>query len=221
MEETTVVHKKKTLMPKLRFKDFNDSWKKGTIGDYYENLRTGMTPSRTRPDYFKGDIPWISSGELNYGYIETTTESITQEAVNNTNLKIYPPNTLFIAITGLEAPGTRGKCGMNKVPAATNQSCLAFEEIPIVSTLFLFQWYKKNGIWLYYNFAQGTKQQSFNNKLVKGFIFNIPSLPEQQKIATFLSEIDKKNTITQQQKTITRGIQKRSDTTTLFWSFAF
>jgi type I restriction enzyme S subunit len=192
METVNVLHKKKQLTPKLRFKGFSDNWKKGTIGDYYENLRTGMTPSRTRPDYFKGNIPWISSGELNYGYIETTTESITKEAVENTNLKIYPPDTLFIAITGLEAPGTRGKCAMNKVPAATNQSCLAFEEIPNVSTLFLFQWYKKNGIWLYYNFAQGTKQQSFNNKLVKGFVFNIPSLPEQQKIASFLSALDEK-----------------------------
>lgn len=184
--------KKKKLVPKLRFKGYTDSWKKGTIGDYYQNLRTGMTPSRTRPDYFKGNIPWISSGELNYGFIEKTTESITQEAIENTNLRIYPTNTLFIAITGLEAPGTRGKCAINKVPAATNQSCLAFEEIEDVSTLFLFQWYKKNGIWLYFNFAQGTKQQSFNNKLISGFTFNIPTLPEQQKIASFLSAIDEK-----------------------------
>ena len=58
------------LVPKLRFNEFKGSWKKGTIGDYYENLRTGMNPSRTKPDYFKGTIPWITSGELNYGYIE-------------------------------------------------------------------------------------------------------------------------------------------------------
>lgn len=192
MEKANGLLKKNELIPNLRFKEFKDIWKKGTIGDYYTNLRTGMTPSRTKPDYFKGDIPWISSGELNYSFIEKTNESITQEAIKDTNLKIYPPNTLFIAITGLEAPGTRGKCAMNKVPAATNQSCMAFEEIANVNTMFLFQWYKKNGIWLYFNFAQGTKQQSFNNKLVKDFILNIPSIPEQKKIASFLSAVDKK-----------------------------
>src|SRR5687768_4097805 len=105
MQKSKELHYKKKLVPKLRFKEFKGNWTRGTIGDYYQNLRTGMTPTRSRPNYFQGNIPWISSGELNYGHIEKTTESITSEAVKNTNLKIYPPNTLFIAITGLEAPG--------------------------------------------------------------------------------------------------------------------
>jgi len=192
MNEVVEITDKKFLTPVIRFKEFDGSWKKGTIGDYYKNLRTGMTPSRLKPNYFKGNIPWITSGELNYGVIENTIESITEDAAKNTNLKLYPANTLFIAITGLEAPGTRGKCAINGVPATTNQSCMAFEVTPEVDTLFLFQWYKKEGIRLYYAYAQGTKQQSFNNKLVKRFVFNIPTLPEQQKIASFLTTVDEK-----------------------------
>lgn len=176
--------------PSLRFKGFEGSWKRHLLGELYQNLRTGMTPSRGVKRFFRGDIPWITSGELNYNIITKTNEYISEEAVKETNLKLYPSGTFFIAITGLEAPGTRGKCAMNRVPATTNQSCMAFEKIPNVDSRFLFYWYTKEGTKLYYKYAQGTKQQSFNNRIVEKFVFHLPSLPEQQKIADFLTVVD-------------------------------
>ena len=179
-------------VPQLRFPEFKENWNRSFIGDHYSNLRTGMTPYRGKPEYYDGDIPWISSGELNYGYIFDTAEKITEEAVKETNLIVYPIGTFFIAITGLEAPGTRGKCAINGVPAATNQSCMAFREVEGLSTKFLFYWYHKYGVKLYFEYAQGTKQQSFNNKLVEIFPISHPKKSEQQKIASFLSAVDKK-----------------------------
>lgn len=182
------------LLPKLRFTNFKSDWFLNKIGDFYDNLRTGMTPYRGKPYYYEGDIPWITSGELNYNRITSTREAISELALKETNLKLYPVGTLFIAITGLEAPGTRGRCAINNVPSTTNQSCLAFEKIPEIETVFLYYWYLKYGEWLYSQFAQGTKQQSFNNKIVKKFEFIHPSLPEQQKIASFLTDVDNKIT---------------------------
>lgn len=179
-------------IPYLRFTEFNTDWKKSLIGEYYKYLRTGMTPSRTKPHYFKGENLWITSGELNYGYIDNTHEKITNKAISDTNLKLYPANTFFIAITGLEAPGTRGKCAFNRTSATTNQSCLAFEEVEEVNSKFLFYWYQKYGERLYYKYAQGTKQQSYNNKIVENFVFIHPKLQEQKKIASFLTAVDKK-----------------------------
>ena len=167
----------KQLVPQLRFPEFIKKWLIKNIGDYYKNLKTGMTPYRGKPYYYEGDIPWITSGELNYSKISKTRETISELAIKETNLKLYPQGTLFIAITGLEAPGTRGRCAINDVPATTNQSCLAFENISNINTSFLFYWYIKYGEWLYSQYAQGTKQQSFNNKIVKKFEFVHPSLP--------------------------------------------
>lgn len=65
--------------PNLRFKGFIDSWKKCKIGDFFEHLATGSTPSRLKPEYFNGDIPWISSGELKSHYVSSTKEYITIE----------------------------------------------------------------------------------------------------------------------------------------------
>lgn len=178
--------------PLLRFPQFSEPWKVGTIGEYYKNLRTGMTPYRGVPEYFEGDMLWITSGELNFNQISETKETISNKAIKETNLKLYPSGTFFIAITGLEAPGTRGKCAINAVPATTNQSCMAFEEIDEISSMFLFYWYLKNGERFYFKYAQGTKQQSFNNNIVEKFIFTHPEKSEQQKIADFLSSVDKK-----------------------------
>ena len=179
-------------LPNFRFPEFENlgDWKCGKLGDYYKNLSTGMTPSRFNQEYFNGTIPWITSGELNYGVIQKTKENISEEAVRDTNLKIYPPGTLFIAITGLEAPGTRGKCAINGVEATTNQSCMAFKENPALDNLFLLYWYMNFSEELY-KYSQGTKQQSFNNLRVERFTIVHPSKDEQNKIATCLSEVDK------------------------------
>ncbi|MDN5201211.1 restriction endonuclease subunit S [Fulvivirgaceae bacterium BMA10] len=178
-------------VPNYRFPEFekDGKWIKASLGDYYKNLSTGMTPSRQKPEYFNGKIPWITSGELNYNTITKTREYITEEAVKDTNLRIYPPGTLFIAITGLEAPGTRGKCGLNGVEATTNQSCMAFKENSVIDTLFLFHWYMNFSEELY-RYSQGTKQQSFNNSIVERFEIVHPSKKEQRKIAFCLSAVD-------------------------------
>ena len=85
---------------------------------------SGATPYRGRPEYYKGQINWITSGELNYNIITDTNEKITEEAVRNTNLKILPKGTFLFAITGLEAEGTRGSCAKQAL-TRNNQSCMA------------------------------------------------------------------------------------------------
>ncbi len=179
-------------VPQLRFSEFSEEWEEKYLGEIYKHLKTGSTPSRLIKDYFKGNNLWITSGELNYGFISDTIEKVSDKAIKDTNLRLYPSGTLFIAITGLEAPGTRGKCAINLIPATTNQSCMAFYEAKEISNNFLFLWYKKYGISLYYKYAQGTKQQSFNNKLVEKFNISFPQEQEQEKIASFLSSVDTK-----------------------------
>ena len=186
----------KFFSQEIRFKADDGSefpeWEKKALGDLYSDLKTGSTPSRYNSEYFKGNIPWITSGELNYRPIYRTAEKISDNAMRETSLKLYPAGTFFIAITGLEAPGTRGKCAISAVPATTNQSCMAFQEKEEIHTPFLYYWYRFFGISLYYKYAQGTKQQSFNNKIVESFSIDLPSKAEQQKIADALAVLSKK-----------------------------
>ena len=61
---------------------------------------SGGTPSRKRKEYYNGNIPWIKTGELNNGYIFNSEEKITELGLKNSSAKLYPINTVIIAMYG-------------------------------------------------------------------------------------------------------------------------
>ena len=87
-------------------------------------LGTGATPLKSETKYYlNGNIPWLTSGALNKNFIEDCDEYITKEAYDKTNLRLYPPNTLLLAMYG--EGKTRGKCSELKIKATTNQAIAA------------------------------------------------------------------------------------------------
>ncbi|OOM81900.1 putative type-1 restriction enzyme specificity protein [Clostridium puniceum] len=161
----------------------------------WENVATGFssgaTPSRAKPEYFNGDIKWVTSGELNYNIIFDTIEKITKDAKDKTNLTILPPGTFLMAITGLEAAGTRGSCGILGTEATTNQSCMAIFSTDKLDTKYLYHYYVFQGENLALKYCQGTKQQSYTGKIVKKLPIIIPQNKEEQiVVANVLSDID-------------------------------
>jgi type I restriction enzyme S subunit len=169
-----------------------EDWILCEFQDVMTGFSSGQTPYREIKSYYTGDIPWITSGELNYKKIADTVEKITLEAVRHTNLKIVPEGTFLIAITGLEAAGTRGSCGITGIAATSNQSCMALYPIPgRLITDYLFHYYVKNGDLLAFKYCQGTKQQSYTAAIAKKLPIALPSdIKEQAAIATALSDMD-------------------------------
>ncbi len=103
-----------------------------------------------------------------------------------------------MAITGLEAAGTRGNCALLGFDTTLNQSCMAlFPKKELLDSEFLFQWYRKVGEEYGINYTQGTKQQSYNAKLIKILPITLPSVAEQKKIALYLNNLDKLITLHQ------------------------
>lgn len=183
-------------MIETRFKDAElcmipEDWTSGTFQDFLATFSSGATPYRGIPDNFKGDVRWISSGELNYNTIVETIEHISKEAVVRTNLKMHQPGTFLMAITGLEAAGTRGRCAIIGKPSTTNQSCLAINSTDKMGTDYLYWFYNFWSETLAFKFAQGTKQQSFTAEIVRKLPIYCPKdKSEQTRIATALSNID-------------------------------
>lgn len=167
-----------------------EEWEDCLFSEVMTGFSSGSTPTRTRPDYFKGEILWITSGELNYNKIVDTKERLTEEAVNKSNLKIISPGTFLIAITGLEAAGTRGSCGIVCKYATTNQSCMALKPKEALDINYLYQYYCAYGEYLAFRYTQGTKQQSYNGEIVKKLPIPLPPLPEQRRIAEILGTWD-------------------------------
>lgn len=169
-----------------------NDWAIKAFGEVLDGFSSGQTPYRAIKNYYTGNIPWITSGELNYNIITDTVEKITQEAVRNTNLKTIPKGTFLFAITGLEAEGTRGSCAITGIDATTNQSCMAlYPKKGKLTTLYLFHYYVRYGKALALQFCQGTKQQSYTGGIAKKLpIILPPTIEEQTAIATALSDAD-------------------------------
>ncbi|GHV16363.1 type I restriction-modification system, S subunit [Bacteroidia bacterium] len=166
-------------------------WAIATFGELMEGFTSGATPYRAIPSFYNGDILWISSGELSYNWITETIEHISTEAKIRTNLREHPVGTFLMAITGLEAEGTRGRCAFIGKPATTNQSCIAIYPTSKVITEYLFYFYRQYANYLAFKYCQGTKQQSYTAKIVKQLPICCPSdIQEQQAIAEALSDVD-------------------------------
>ena len=178
-------------VPEIRFAGFTDSWEQRKLGDVIEESYNGQTPSRAKDEYWNGSINWLASGDLNRGIVTHTTEKITDKGLEDTRLRIIPKGTFVMAITGLEAAGTRGNCGILGIDTALNQSCMAlFPKDNILDTKFMFQWYCKVGEEYGINYTQGTKQQSYNAELIQILPISFPNIAEQQKIANYFSQLD-------------------------------
>lgn len=132
--------------PKIRFKGYTDDWEQRKLGEVLDDMYNGQTPSRKRDEYWNGNIRWLSSGELNRGIVYSSIETITEEGKKSANLRVVPKGTFVMAITGLEASGTRGNCALLGFDTTLNQSCMAlFPKQDILISQFLFQWYRMVG----------------------------------------------------------------------------
>ena len=179
--------------PKRRFKEFlgKENWNVHTLGTVLMSMYNGQTPSRSKGEYWNGKINWLTSGELNCGIVNDTFEKITELGLDSAKLKIIPKGILVIAITGLEASGTRGNCAILGCNTTLNQSCMALFPIrSLISSDFLFYWYLFIGDYYGIKYTQGTKQQSYNAKILNDLEILIPSLDEQNKISSFFSKLD-------------------------------
>lgn len=178
-------------VPEIRFSGFTEDWEQRKLGEVIDNQYNGQTPSRANASFWNGEINWLSSGELNRGVVSETIEKITEDGRKNANLKIVPKGTFVMAITGLEATGTRGNCAKLGIDTTMNQSCMAlFPKKKLLDSSFLFQWYRKVGEEYGLQYTQGTKQQSYNAELLKILPIVLPSVSEQVLIADFFDKID-------------------------------
>ncbi len=175
-------------IPDLRFKEFKDAWKLEIL-DSIANVTSGGTPSRSIKNYWDGNIPWVSTSLIDFNVIHNCDEFITQEGVDNSSAKIFPVGTILMAMYGQGK--TRGKVAILGIEATTNQACAAIIAESNINTDFLYQ----NLAGRYEeirNLSNEGGQQNLSGGIIKEIKISFPTLPEQQKIASFLSSIDEK-----------------------------
>jgi type I restriction enzyme S subunit len=100
-----------------------DGWCWASL-DELAHIGTGATPKRGEEKYYLGGtIAWVTSGALNDEVVVEATELVTEQAVAKTNLTVYPPGTLLLAMYG--EGKTRGMVSELRIEATTNQAIAA------------------------------------------------------------------------------------------------
>ena len=146
------------------------------------SVETGGTPSRKNPLYYRdGDIPWVKTGEVHNCDIFQAEESITSQAVSETNAKLFPVGTILIAMYG--EGKTRGQVGRLRIDAATNQACAALvnTNLPPETNAYVY-YYCLSQYSKFREKAFGGNQPNLNLSLIKRWKISFPSLALQREI---------------------------------------
>lgn len=181
------------LVPKLRFPEFDGDWsekKVSELGDFFG----GGTPDSSNSNYWKGNIPWISSSDINEDSLFkiSKTRFITSEAVQESATKIIPKGSILMV----------SRVGIGKFAVADEDLCTSQDFTNLVSNQneYFLAYYFKGRSNRFIKLSQGTSIQGFTTKDLKSAIFLIPKISEQQKIASFLTSVDERITLLEKQK---------------------
>ncbi|MCV0429608.1 MAG: restriction endonuclease subunit S [Roseibium sp.] len=165
-----------------------EGWQKSSLGDC-ATFVSGGTPSKQRPDYWGGDLPWVSAKDLKTHRISDAQDHLT--ATGSAAAKLADPNNILVLVRGMtllkDVP-----IGIVTKRLAFNQDIKALVVRPNVHPLFLSYLLvgKKLELMGLVNTANhGTGR--LDTALLKTLPINIPPLPEQKKIAEILSTWDK------------------------------
>jgi type I restriction enzyme M protein len=182
----TLVEKEKVLLNKdiaLRGDRYIDGKAAQTefeivkIGDVFKTS-SGGTPLRTKSEYYQnGTIPWLKSGEVAQGYIYQAEEFITQEGLKNSSAKLFPINSVLVAMYG----ATAGQVGILKFETTTNQAVCAIYPNEKAIPEYLY-YVLKQQTQNFVALSGGGGQPNISQQIIKDFEIPLPPLEIQEQI---------------------------------------
>lgn len=143
-------------------------WKVAQIGSRF-NVVLGGTPSRARPEFWNGNVPWINSSKINDLRVIEESELVTKAGLANSSAKMMPRRTTLIAITG----ATLGQVSLLEIEACANQSVVGIWDADDRLREFLYLAIKEE-IHGLIGRASGGAQQHINKENVKEYQILLP-----------------------------------------------
>lgn len=151
----------------------------GNIGTW----QSGATPSRLRKEYYGGSIPWLKTGDLNDGIVQSIPECITERALEETSVKLNPAGSILIAMYG----ATIGRIGILSKPATTNQACCAcVDYLPEKKFLFYFLLANREN---FIAMGGGGAQPNISKEKIIHTHIPLPPQQEQHRIVAKIEEL--------------------------------
>ncbi|MCY3759929.1 MAG: restriction endonuclease subunit S, partial [Gemmatimonadetes bacterium] len=171
---------------------------------------TGGTPSRRRSDFWGGNIPWMSSGEIHQRRVTDTRETITDAGFAASNARWIPAGAVMVALNGQGK--TRGMAAILERRMTCNQSLAAIlspQSALVADYLFHYLSAKYASI---RRLTGDGGRNGLNLRHIRSIGIAYPPLPEQRKIAAVLSSVDdaieKTQAVIDQVQVVKRGLMQ-------------
>ena len=150
------------------------------------NWQSGGTPSRSNGDYFKGDIPWYTAGELNSLFVYGSIEKITQDAIKESSAKLISPNNLLLGMYDTAAL----KSSITTVECACNQA-IVFSKLEYGLANIFYLFYVIHVARKHYMRQQrGVRQKNLNLSMIRNLEVPVPSIELQNKFAYIVQQVE-------------------------------
>lgn len=169
--------------------DYNlssDRYKINVVRSKHEMVRlgdvcmtsSGGTPSKSHPEFYEnGTIPWIKSGEVAQGYIYKADEFITEEGLRSSSAKIFPKDTVLVAMYG----ATAGQVGLLKIEATTNQAVCGILPNDKMLPEYLYLVLKSKKDYLV-QLSSGGAQPNISQAIIRDLTIPLPAILIQEEI---------------------------------------
>lgn len=163
-------------------------WSNSNLDDV--TLRgSGHTPSQQYPEYWDGEIEWVSladSGRLDQGYISSSTRRITARGIEKSSAVLHPAGTVIMS-----RDAGVGKCAILHVPMAVSQHFIAWncEAKGVLEPWYLYYWLQSRRAY-FERMAVGSTIKTIGLPLFRKLTISHPTLVEQRKIAEILRTWD-------------------------------
>ena len=189
-------------IPKLRFKEFSGEWEEKRLGDIGKII-SGGTPDSSMTDYWNGDIQWFTPTEVGKKkYVNKSMRRITKLGLEKSSAKLLPKGTILLS--------TRATIGIKSIASSEVTTNQGFQSILVNE--------KNDNEFIYYlldtlipemkKIAFGTTFLEISGKALGKIEINLPNIEEQEKIANFLSSVDKKISIAEEKLNLFREYKK-------------
>jgi type I restriction enzyme, S subunit len=159
-----------------------EHWEISKLSQAFNQIGSGTTPKSGADIYYEdGTTNWINTGDLNDGILYSCKKKVTDKALKDYSLTIYPAGSIIIAMYG----ATIGKVSVSMIDGCTNQACCVLNKSKVINIKFLFYWFLSTRDYII-SLSYGGGQPNISQDTIKSLRLILPLIEEQKSIADYL-----------------------------------
>lgn len=164
-------------------------WEVKKLGEVCTNILGGGTPSKSKPEFYIGDIPWVTPKDMKTKFIRNSIDHINKLAIENSSAKLIPVDSILMVIRSGILKHTL-PVAINKVSVTINQDMKAFlPNNKITNTLFMLYFFKVCSYFLLGKVRAVTADNIEFNQ-IKNLNYILPPITLQNEFAKRIEQIE-------------------------------